>query len=78
MRNRPAESRSMTDDMTMHAVMAAWPQVVPVLLRAKIHCVGCVLASFHTVKDAETEHQISNGELLLLMESITSRDVWEG
>ncbi|GAP13364.1 hybrid cluster protein-associated redox disulfide domain [Longilinea arvoryzae] len=32
--------------------MAAWPQVIPVLLERRMACVGCCMARFETLADA--------------------------
>jgi len=43
-------------DTLMDEVMRANPATIGVLIRDKIHCVGCVLACFHSVDYAAREH----------------------
>ncbi len=44
------------DDMTMDEIMQLWPATIHVALRHGLLCVGCPIASFHTVNDAILEH----------------------
>ncbi|WP_024507433.1 DUF1858 domain-containing protein [Bradyrhizobium sp. ARR65] len=39
-------------------VMRASPQTIRVFLQFKMGCVGCPIASFHTVQDACGEHGV--------------------
>jgi hybrid cluster-associated redox disulfide protein len=45
-------------------VMRAAPQTIRVFLQFKMGCVGCPIASFHTVEDACREHGIESAVLL--------------
>jgi hybrid cluster-associated redox disulfide protein len=44
------------EDMTMDAIMQAWPQTIRVVLSHGMLCVGCPIAAFHTPFDAAREH----------------------
>ncbi|MCZ8548018.1 DUF1858 domain-containing protein [Mesorhizobium qingshengii] len=44
------------DDMTMDQIMRRWPLTIRVVIRSGMLCVGCPIASFHTVSDAAREH----------------------
>lgn len=44
------------DDMTMDEIMRCWPATIRVALHHGLLCVGCPIASFHTVDDAILEH----------------------
>lgn len=39
-------------------VMRASPQTIRVFLKFKMGCVGCPIASFHTIEDACREHGV--------------------
>jgi hybrid cluster-associated redox disulfide protein len=51
-------SHSTLDNMIVADLMARWPQTVPVLLRRRMSCPGCLMAPFMTVKEAAREHGI--------------------
>ncbi|MER8375676.1 DUF1858 domain-containing protein [Mesorhizobium sp. M1406] len=51
------------DDATMDAIMRSWPATNRVILQLGMLCVGCPIASFHTISDAAHEHGLSE-ELL--------------
>lgn len=43
-------------DTPIDEVMRICPATINVLIDKDMHCVGCVLACFHTVQDAAREH----------------------
>lgn len=42
----------ITLQMSIRDLLKAYPEVVPVFLRHRMNCVGCVMAEFMTLKDA--------------------------
>jgi hybrid cluster-associated redox disulfide protein len=50
-------------NMTMDEIMREWPQAIPVILRRHMLCVGCPIASFHTLADAAREHGMDEATL---------------
>lgn len=51
------------DDMSMDEIMRLWPSAIRVVLDHGLLCVGCPIASFHTIDDAIREHGV-DGERL--------------
>jgi len=45
-------------------VMTRWPVTIRVFLDFKLGCVGCPIASFHSVDDACREHGIDAGSFV--------------
>jgi hybrid cluster-associated redox disulfide protein len=45
-------------------VMTRWPGTIRVFLDFKLGCIGCPIASFHSVDDACHEHGIDAGSLI--------------
>ncbi|MBL4646692.1 MAG: DUF1858 domain-containing protein [Rhizobiales bacterium] len=45
-------------DILIDDAMRKWPKTLPVLIRHNMHCIGCPLATFHTIADAAEEHDI--------------------
>lgn len=45
-------------------VMRRWPATIRVFLDFKLACVGCPIATFHTVEDSCREHGIDEVPLL--------------
>ena len=43
-------------DMTLSAIMTEWPETIPVFLRHRMLCVGCLITPFHTLTDACAEY----------------------
>lgn len=40
----------------MHEIMRLWPAAISVVLRHRMLCVGCPVASFHSLSDACRDH----------------------
>ncbi|MCY0148364.1 DUF1858 domain-containing protein [Hoeflea sp. G2-23] len=66
--------QEITIDMSMDVVMSHYPQTIAVLLALKMHCVGCVLSSFHSVGDAAHEHSRDAEPLLDMLNSAIAPD----
>ncbi len=45
-------------DMSLDTIMSIWPETIPVFLRHKMLCVGCMVNSFHTIIDACIEYDL--------------------
>ena len=50
--------------MPIDVAMRLWPVTITVLIGHDMHCVGCVLAPFHSVSDAAFEHKVDEETLL--------------
>ncbi len=55
-------------DMSLNELMEKWPETIPVFMKHKMICVGCLINPFHTVTDACAEYELSEeaflGELI--------------
>lgn len=45
-------------DLLLCDLMEGWPETIPVFLRHRMLCVGCVISAFHTVSDACAEYRL--------------------
>lgn len=43
-------------DLPLADLMARWPETIPVFIRHRMMCVGCLVVPFHTVLDACAEY----------------------
>ena len=50
--------KPVLDDMSMDEIMREWPAAIRVVLDHGMLCVGCPIASFHTIDDAVREHAL--------------------
>lgn len=50
--------------MTMDAIMREWPATIRVILDHGLLCVGCPVASFHTLSEAAREHSVDESSLV--------------
>jgi hybrid cluster-associated redox disulfide protein len=47
-----------TTEQTVDDVMRRWPSTIHVFIEFRMHCVGCPIATFHSVEEACREHGI--------------------
>ncbi|UWS79118.1 DUF1858 domain-containing protein [Phaeobacter sp. G2] len=57
-------------DLALADLMTKWPQTIPVFVRHKMLCVGCLVSPFHTIADACAEYHLD--EEVFLAELITA------
>ena len=55
--------RKFSDDTTMDEIMHGSPAAIRVVLQNGMLCVGCPIASFHTIADAAREHDLNEEQL---------------
>ena len=60
---------ALTADMTVHQVMNRWPATMRVFLDFRLSCVGCPIATFHSVEEASREHDIDGCALLAALQA---------
>lgn len=60
----------ITKEMTMGEIIQACPDVVPVLLEAGMHCIGCPAHQFESLEEAAAVHGIDIEELMKKIEAI--------
>lgn len=51
-------------DLSLDAMMMLWPQTIPVFIRHKMLCVGCLVGPFHTLLDACVEYDLDQAVLM--------------
>jgi hybrid cluster-associated redox disulfide protein len=51
-------------DLPLANLMTRWPQTVPVFVRHRMLCVGCLVSPFHTVMDACAEYGLDEEDFL--------------
>jgi len=45
-------------ELPLAEMMTRWPKTIPVFVRHKMLCVGCLVGPFHTVVDACLEYHL--------------------
>lgn len=61
---------NISKDMTIGEIIKTNPDVVPVLLNAGMHCLGCPSAQAESLADAAMVHGINIDELMTAIEAI--------
>lgn len=60
----------ITKDMTIGEILRVNPDVVPVLLNAGMHCLGCPASQAESLEEAAMVHGIDIDELMAAIEEI--------
>lgn len=60
----------ITKDMTIGEILAKDQNVVPVLLEAGMHCLGCPASQMETLEEAAAVHGIDIDELMAKINSL--------
>jgi hybrid cluster-associated redox disulfide protein len=60
-------------DQTVDEVMRRWPETIRVFLDWRMHCVGCPVASFHSVATACLEHDVDQADFMAALRVEISR-----
>jgi len=55
-------------DALVDDIMRQWPQTIRVFLDFRMNCVGCPIATFHTVEDSCREHGVDVGTFLAALQ----------
>ena len=58
-----AMKHKLNDDTTMDGIMRQTPAAIRVVLQYGMLCVGCPIATFHTVSEAAHEHELDEDRL---------------
>jgi hybrid cluster-associated redox disulfide protein len=59
----------LMSDMTVDQVMNRWPASIRVFMDFRMGCVGCPIATFHSVDEASREHEIDGGAFLAALQA---------
>ncbi|MCM1046048.1 MAG: DUF1858 domain-containing protein [Candidatus Gastranaerophilales bacterium] len=60
----------ITKDMTIGDILNTNPNVVPVLLEAGMHCLGCPASQAESLEEAAMVHGIDIDELMKAIEAV--------
>ena len=61
-----------TLDMTVEQMMKRWPASIHVFMDFKMSCVGCRIATFHSVNEASREHTIDAAVFLGALQRVAA------
>jgi hybrid cluster-associated redox disulfide protein len=61
-----------TLEMTVDHVMNRWPTSIRVFMDFKMSCVGCPIATFHSVEEASREHEIDAAVFLSALQRVAA------
>ncbi len=51
-------------ELNLNDLMVKWPGTIPVFMRHKMLCVGCLVSPFHTIDDACLEYDLDMDQFI--------------
>ncbi|MEZ4812703.1 MAG: DUF1858 domain-containing protein [Caldisericia bacterium] len=54
----------ITGEMTLGDVIKNWPETAEVFFQFGLHCIGCHISAFESVKDGAAAHGVNPDELV--------------
>lgn len=57
-------------ELSLQDLMTRWPDTIPVFLKHRMLCVGCVFTRFHTLTDACQEHGLDEQSFRAELEAV--------
>lgn len=64
---QPDDSEQMLDEL-----MQQWPETIPVFIKHKMLCVGCLVTPFHSVIDACAEYGLDTNAFMAELQAAVS------
>jgi len=61
-------------DLPLADLMTQWPQTIPVFIRHRMLCVGCLIGPFHTIADACAEYDLNKEDFMAELKLATDLD----
>ena len=61
---------NITRDMTVGEIIRIAPEVVPVLMNAGMHCIGCPSAQAESLEEAAMVHGLDIDEIMEVIEAM--------
>ena len=65
-------------DLCVGEIMQRWPMTIGVFIDLHMHCIGCPIATLHTLADAADEHGLSLDTLLAEISAAIDEATTEG
>lgn len=56
-------TKKITKDMTLGEIVMKYPEVVEIMLKYGLHCVGCHVASWETIEQGAMAHGMTEKEI---------------
>ncbi len=57
-------------DMNMGEIIEKYPEAIPVLLKYGLHCIGCHIASWESLRDGLMAHGMDEKDVEMVVEEI--------
>jgi len=67
------EEIPLSPTLTVDRIFAQWPQTIPVFMRHRFACIGCLMAPFDTLADVARNYDISLTDLMAELKEAINR-----
>ena len=64
------EKKTITQDMTFGEVLEKYPETAQVMLSHGLHCIGCHIASYETIKQGAKAHGMTDKQIVTMIDEM--------
>ena len=64
------EKKTITQDMTFGEVLEKYPETAQVMLSNGLHCIGCHIASYETIKQGAKAHGMTDKQIVTMIDEM--------
>ncbi len=69
-RDEREKPKKITEDMTMESIVDFFPETVAIIMEYGLHCVGCHVSTFETLREGAAAHGMSEEEVAELVSDL--------
>ena len=69
---KKSEQEYVNADMTLGEVVEKYPETIPVLLKHGLHCVGCHVAAWETLREGLIAHGLDERNISAVMKELNT------
>ncbi len=64
------EKKAITQDMTFGEVLEKHPETAQIMMSNGLHCVGCHVASYETIKQGAKAHGMTDKQIVIMIDEM--------
>ena len=72
MSGKDARKEYVSADMSIGEVVSNYPEAVPILMKYGLHCIGCQIAAFESLREGLLAHGLSEKDVERVIEEINA------
>lgn len=66
---------TITGDETFDEILKKYPETIPVFFQFGLHCIGCHISAYESIKDGAIAHGVEVDKLIEALNKVISKQV---